>query len=289
VAATIDLHLHTTASDGRHSPDEVVRRAHERGLRVISITDHDTREGVAPGQAAAARLGLTCIPGIEITSVMNGRDVHVLAYNLPPVVPALDGLLAAQRRSRLERACEIARRLERMGTPIDIAPLVASTERGGGKALARPQIAQCLIAAGHASSVPDAFDRFLGEDSPAYVPHTGASPADVVGLVVCAGGVASLAHPGPLGRDELIPGLRDAGLSAIEAYHSAHDEPTQARYAALAKQLGLAVTGGSDYHGEGTRRSEFFGVVGLPPAAYAELQALFYDAAGVGGVGEVPR
>jgi predicted metal-dependent phosphoesterase TrpH len=122
--------------------------------------------------------------------------------------------------------------------------------------------------------VAEAFEKYLGEDSPAYVPHRGASPADVVRLVRAGGGVASLAHPGYRPRDEIIPDLVDAGLTAMEVYHSCHDEGAQAHYLALAKRHGLVPTGGSDFHGDGTRRAEFFGVTNLPPEHFEALMAL---------------
>jgi predicted metal-dependent phosphoesterase TrpH len=236
----------------------------------MSVTDHDTMASVAPATAAAAAYGMNVVPGIEITAIHDGRDVHVLAYFLSEDAPGLSDMLMAQRRSRVERAREIAHRLAALGAPIDVAPLIEGAQ-AGGKALARPQIARALIAAGHVGSVAEAFDVYLSEDRPAYVPHTGASPAEVVELVAAAGGLASLAHPGQLKKDELIPVLVAAGLEAIEAYHSSHDAAMQAHYLTVAEQYGMGVTGGSDYHGEGTRRSEFFGVTNLPAARFDEL------------------
>jgi len=265
----IDLHLHTTASDGRCTPEELVTRAEAAGLTTIAVTDHDTMAALPEASAAAARAGLRFVPGIEITSVCKGRDAHVLGYFLKPDAPGLAQLIAEQRRRRVDRAREIGAGLARMGAPIDIEGLVASAGSRTGKAIARPQIAQALIAAGHVSSVAEAFDRFLGESCPAYVPHTGATPAEVVALVVSGGGTASLAHPGHLNKDEVIPDLVDAGLAALEAYHCSHDADTTAHYLALARRLGLSVTGGSDYHGEGVRRAEFFGVVHLPPHEFS--------------------
>lgn len=267
----IDLHMHTTASDGRCTPDELVRRVSDAGIRTISVTDHDTMAGVAATARAAEPFGITVIPGIEITSVHDGKDVHMLAYFLPEEAPGLQDMLMTQRRQRVARAREIGERLARLGVPIDVQALVDTASASGGKALARPQIAQALIAAGHVATVAEAFDRYLSEDSPAYVPHTGASPADVVTLVAAGGGVSSLAHPGYRPRDEIIPGLVDAGLQAIEVFHSSHDAAAQAHYLATARRYGLLVTGGSDYHGEGTRRSEFFGVVHLPQEHYDRL------------------
>jgi len=270
----IDLHLHTTASDGRCSPEELVTRAWNTGIRTMSVTDHDTMAGVKPAADVAARLGMALIPGIEITAVHEGKDVHVLAYFLSESAPGLQQMLTSQRQQRLDRAREIARRLDRLGAPIDVNALVDTAAASGGKSLARPQIAQALIAAGHVSSVPEAFDKYLGEDSPAYVPHRGATPADVVQLVTEGGGVASLAHPGYRPKDEIIPQLVDAGLMAIEVFHSSHDGPAQAHYLSIAKRWRLVPTGGSDYHGEGTRRAEFFGVTALPSEYFDALVAL---------------
>ena len=268
----IDLHMHTTASDGRSTPEDLVQRAYAKGIRTMSVTDHDTMAGVSRAAAAAAKLDMTFVPGIEITSVHGGKDVHVLAYFLPNLSEELRDLLAQQRMNRTSRAKEIADRLAAAGAPIDVAALMEAGAALGGKSLARPQIAQALIAAGHVATVAEAFERYLSEDGPAYVPHTGAAPAHVVELILQAGGAASLAHPGYTKKDEVIPDLVAAGLTAIEAYHSSHDEATTARYLEVARKYGLAVSGGSDFHGEGTRRSEFFGIVHLPPAEFARLE-----------------
>ena len=268
----IDLHLHTTASDGRLSPEELVRRAAAVGIEVMAVTDHDTTAGVVPATAAAAALGVTVVPGIEITAVLDGRDVHVLGYYVDPADEALQDLLRAQRNERTERAREIASRLERAGVPIDIEALLAASAGRGGS-VARPQIAAALVAAGHAVDIADAFERWLSEGRVAFVPHSGRSPVEVVGVIAGCRGAASLAHPGTTKRDDIMPALVTAGLAAIEAYHSAHDAVAQAHYAALADHYGLAVTGGSDFHGDGVRRAECFGVVGLPPEQFERFQA----------------
>ena len=278
--------MHTTASDGRCTPEELVRRAYGAGIRTMSVTDHDTMAGFAPAQRAAESLELTVVPGIEITSVHRGKDVHVLAYFLSASAPGLQELLSGQRKLRVDRAMEIASRLARLGVPIDVQPFIEAASAPGGKAIARPQIAQALIVAGHVGSVAEAFDKYLGEDSPAYVPHSGASPAEVIALVTAGGGVASLAHPGYRPQDEIIPGLIEAGLEAIEVFHSSHDVEAQARYLDLATRHQLLVTGGSDYHGEGTRRAEFFGVCHLPPPYFDALVA--HGNRRRGGVANVP-
>lgn len=263
--------MHTTASDGRHTPSDLVDRAFAAGIRIMSVTDHDTLAGFAPAVAAATRKGMTVVPGIEITSIHGGKDVHVLAYFVSDETPGLTDLLANQRRLRLERAMEIADRLATLGAPIDADALVAEATAPGGKSLARPQIAQALISAGHVATVAEAFDTYLAEDGPAYVPHRGASPAQVVEIVTRGGGVASIAHPGYRQRDEIIPEIVDAGLTALEVFHSSHDEALTDHYLRLARRYDVCVTGGSDYHGEGTRRSEFFGIVHLPQEHFDTL------------------
>jgi predicted metal-dependent phosphoesterase TrpH len=260
----IDLHSHTTASDGRSTPRELVDRARAVGVTTLAVTDHDTMAAVPEAAALAAAAGLGFVPGIEITSVSRGKDAHVLGYFLSPEAPGLSELITDQRRRRVERAREIGQRLEQMGAPIDVDALLATAGERSGKAIARPQIAQALITAGHVATIAEAFDRFLGENCAAYVPHTGASPAEVVRLIAAGGGIASLAHPGHLKQDDAIPELVEAGMAALEVYHSSHDETATAHYLQIARRHSLAVTGGSDYHGEGVRRAEFFGVVNLP-------------------------
>ena len=267
----IDLHLHTTASDGRCTPEQLVKRAGAAGVTVLSVTDHDTMAGVPAAAAAAAHEGLGFVPGIELTAVHEGRDVHVLGYYVDLHAPALAALAARQRAAREARAAEIGDRLAGAGAPVDMAALVA-VQRGAGRSVARPRIAQALVEAGHVESVAEAFDRFLADGRPAYVPHRGVGPAEIVAVILESGGLASLAHPGELGRDDLIQPLVDAGLTAIEVFHSAHDDAARAHYGALARRLSLLVTGGSDYHGEGVRRAEWLGRVGLPPEDYTRLQ-----------------
>ena len=267
----IDLHLHTTASDGRCTPAQLARRASEVGLRVIAVTDHDTMAAVDETTRAAAAFAITVVPGIEITSVLDGRDVHVLGYYVDGASARVCRLLAAQRDERAGRAREIARRLDAAGAPVDIEALLAGSASRGGS-VARPQLAAALVEAGHAASVADAFDRLLGEGCCGYVPHRGPEPAEVVEVIASEGGLASLAHPGTNRRDDIVPALVERGLGAIEAYHSAHDAAQQAHYLELARRYDLAVSGGSDYHGEGVRRAEFLGVVGLPAHEFERLQ-----------------
>jgi predicted metal-dependent phosphoesterase TrpH len=267
----IDLHMHTTASDGTSTPEDLVERVRHAGITTFSVTDHDTMASVPAAGAAAARHGLALVPGIEITSVHDGHDVHMLGYFLRAESPGLTALLARIRALRLERAAEILTRLSAAGVPIDGDRLFDTAGPQSSRSVARPQIARALVAAGHVATVSEAFDRFLSDGCCAYVPHRGPAPADAISVIREAGGIASLAHPGLLNQDDLVPPLVDAGLVAIEAYHSAHDAAAVTRYRELARAHGLAVSGGSDFHGEGTRRSEHFGIVSLPADEFERL------------------
>jgi predicted metal-dependent phosphoesterase TrpH len=266
----IDLHLHTTASDGALAPADLVARAAAAGITTLSVTDHDTVGGLDEARASALTRGLTFVDGIEITAVESGRDVHVLGYLFDPAAPALTAFLVGQRDNRIRRVREMARRLAELGVAIDTAPVIA---RGldGGRSVGRPHVADALVAAGHVHTRDEAFARFLEPGRPAFIPRRGASPEYVVQIITGAGGVASLAHPGLTGVDDLIPQLVRTGLQAIEARHTDHDAPTEARYRALAVRLGTAVSGGSDFHDDTGRRRCGLGSVTLPPDDFARL------------------
>ena len=276
----IDLHLHSTASDGVLDPPALVGRVRDAGVRTLSLTDHDTMEGVPAAAAAAAELGLEFIPGVEITSVLERRDCHILGYFLAADPPGLARFLDSQRTGRLDRARTIAARLATLGAQIDIEALVRKS-RAVRAVVTRPLIARAVVAAGHAKSVKEVFDRWLGDGRPACVTRQGPSPADVVRRITGAGGVASLAHPGLLRRDDLIPRLARAGLGAIEAHHADHGRAERARYAALAERLGLAVSGGSDYHGDHHHRAKHLGAVGPNPAELTRLRQRLREAAAI--------
>ena len=268
----IDLHLHTTASDGRLTPRALVERVAAAGVTVMAVTDHDTTASVTEVRRHAAGYGIEVVSGIEITAVDSGRDVHVLGYFMNPDDEALAALLTTQRARRVERVQAMAGRLASLGLPIDITPLVADARRESGRSVGRPQIAQAMIAAGHVRDSREAFDRWLGADGAAYVPREGPAIEDVIAALHAAGGLASLAHPGKTRIDGRIPALRDAGLAAIEAFHPDHDEPQRAVYASLAASLGLLLTGGSDFHGDPSHGREP-GTMPLPVAEWTRLRA----------------
>jgi hypothetical protein len=274
----IDLHLHTTASDGTLSPTALVSLAAGTGLRIISVTDHDTVAGLAEARDVAARLGLRLVNGIEITAVEDARDVHVLGYFFDPDDRDLTRFLERQRAERVERVREIGARLASLGVPVDVDAIVAAAARDAGRSVGRPLVADALVAAGHALDRRDAFDRWLAAGGPAFVPRRGPPLSRVVETISAAGGLASLAHPGLLHLDDRIPDFASAGLSAIEARHRDHDAATEARYRGMARALGLAVSGGSDFHGIVDRvdaggAATAFRTVALPDEDFAALEA----------------
>ncbi len=266
----IDLHLHTSASDGALSPSELVRRAVGAGITTISVTDHDTVAGLEPAFTAAASRGVAFVTGIEITAVERGCDVHVLGYFFDAADATLRGFLERQQQERRRRVAEIAARLGALGMAVDAAPILA--EGLDGRSIGRPALADALVSSGRAATRREAFDLWLGEGKPAFVPRRGAGAAEVIQVIHAAGGLASIAHPGLLQMDDLIETLAIAGLDAIEARHSDHDARAEAHYRALASRLGLAVSGGSDFHGEDGRRREL-GQVVLPKEDFVRLAA----------------
>jgi predicted metal-dependent phosphoesterase TrpH len=268
----IDLHLHTTASDGRCAPRELVERAFAAGVKVMAATDHDTTAATADVRTHARERGIETISGIEITAVEEGRDIHVLGYFVDPGEPALAAFLVRQRAIRVARIEAIAARLAALGMPVDIGPLLEGAGDPEARSLGRPQIARAMIEAGHVADTREAFDRWLGTGAPAFVPRAGASAGDVIAIVHGAAGLASLAHPGRTRIDDRIPALRDAGLDALEVYHTDHDDSLRERYARLAESLGLLVTGGSDYHGD-PARGFLPGAASLPFGDWRRLEA----------------
>jgi predicted metal-dependent phosphoesterase TrpH len=266
----IDLHLHTNVSDGQDTPEELAARCREVGITVFAVTDHDTTAGWAASAEAAAAMGLTFLRGVEITAVLDERDVHVLGYFPGAAVPMLDDFLEEQRQHRVTRVYRIAERLQALGCPIDVEAVLRSGSRSGGKSVGRPRIADALIERGYVASRDEAFRKYLATGCSAFVPRTGASPAEVVELIGGCGGVAALAHPGLLNRDDHIPTLILAGMPAIEVFHSDHDEETRCRYERLARRSGLLMTGGSDYHGPTAKHGEL-GSVALPVEHYEAL------------------
>jgi predicted metal-dependent phosphoesterase TrpH len=267
----IDLHTHTTASDGRCSPGELAARAAAAGVTVLGLTDHDTLAACAATADACAARGLAFVPGIEITAVDAGVDVHTLGYFIDVESPALAAFLAQQRQRRIDRVHRIVDRLGALGMPLDADTILAPAAADSTKAIGRPYIARALVAAGHVPSVRDAFERWLVPGRPAFVPRVAAAPAEVIARIHEAGGLASMAHPGLTKRDADIPLYVDAGLDAIEVFHAEHDQAARDRYFAMARRLGVAMTGGSDFHGDDAHGGEP-GAAWLPPEQFEEFK-----------------
>ena len=267
----VDLHLHTTASDGRSTPGELVSHAAAAGVTVMAVTDHDTVAACAEVAQLAQASGIEAVTGIEITAVESGRDVHMLGYFIDIEDAGLAEFLVGQRAIRLVRAECIARRLNELGLPVDLVPFTTAAATGG-RTIGRPQVADAMIAAGHVANRREAFDRWLGAGKPAFLPREGASPERVIEIVHAVRGVISLAHPGRTGLDDRRIGeLVAAGLDAIEVYHPDHDAGLVARYEFLADELGLVRTGGSDFHGD-PAYGPTVGRVSLPPEQWARLR-----------------
>ncbi|MCU1382568.1 MAG: hypothetical protein JWL71_1265 [Acidobacteria bacterium] len=268
----IDLHTHTTASDGRCSAAELVTRAAAAGVTVLSVTDHDTCDACEAAATACAAAGVTFVTGIEITAVREDVDVHVLGYFFDPQAPALRVFLAEQRQRRIDRVGRMIVQLEALGMPLDADAILRPALEQPGRSIGRPAIARALVAAGHVKTSNDAFASWLSRGRPAFVPREGAAPDTVIAQIHGAGGIASLAHPGLLRRDEWIALFAAAGLDAIEAYHTNHDEGATGRYRSIAHRLGLSVSGGSDYHADASHGSAHPGSVCLPPDAFDQLR-----------------
>ena len=241
-----DLHIHTTASDGTLTPEQVVREAARIGLGAVGIADHDTVGGIETGLAAARETGIIFVPAVEINTDYGKDEVHVLGYFVDHQSPSLNAHLQRQRNARLERGKRMVERLNELGVNISFERV---QEIAGGGAIGRPHIARAIVEAGYASLLNEAFGKFLIRGAPAYVARHKLTPFQAIEMVLEAGGVAVLAHPGIHKHDELIAKLIEAGMRGIEAYHTEHSSVQAAHYVEVARRYNLIVTGGSDSHG----------------------------------------
>jgi hypothetical protein len=242
----LDLHLHTTASDGSWPPEAVVRQARAGGLDVIAITDHDTTAGLDAAATAARASGMRLVPGCELSSTHEGRDVHVLGYGVDPDADALRRYEARAGDRRRARMAEMVERLGSLGVVVSLERVLELASEEG--VVGRPHLARALVEAGHARELPEAFDRLIGDGQPAFVPTALHTPADVIEVIGAAGGVAVWAHPPADLLDPLLPSLVGAGLRGIEAYRPGHSPRRTRRILDRAAQAGLVVSGGSDWH-----------------------------------------
>ena len=269
----IDLHTHTTASDGRCTPAELVARASAAGVTVLSVTDHDTVEACDAVGNACALAGITFVPGIEITAVRDEVDVHVLGYFVDVRSSSLGVFLAEQRQRRLDRVGRILVQLETLGIKLDSDAILRPAIDQPGTSIGRPAVARAMVAAGYVKTSNDAFATWLSRGRPGFVAREGAAPDNVIEHIHAAGGIASMAHPGLPRRDMWIAGFASSGLDAIEAYHTNHDEQLTGHYRSVAHRLGLCISGGSDYHADESHGSAHPGSVSLPAEAFDQLRA----------------
>lgn len=262
----VDLHTHTTASDGTLMPPELVRLAVTQGVRVLAITDHDSTDGLAAAEDEASRHpGMTIVPGLEINCDVEGGEVHVLGYLVDHGAEWFQHFLREQRAERVARVHRIAERLGQLGMPIDPAEVFAIVKEGSP---GRPHVAQVMVDRGYVRSVREAFDRYLRANGPAHVPRKRLAPADAVAVIRRAHGVPVLAHPGLANRDTMIPELVAAGLMGIEAHYAEHSAGQTQRYLELCQTFDLVATGGSDYHGPQSGRTNRPGAPLVPWSAW---------------------
>ena len=243
--AFVDLHAHSTASDGSRAPADVVREAKRIGLAAIAITDHDTVAGITEATAMAEELGVRVVPGVELSAVEGDVETHILGLHLSDT-RELEAKLVALREMRRTRAERMVLRLNELGVRIEFASVL---EQAAGGAIGRPHVARAMIAEGWAVDFRDAFDRYLGNGRPAYVTKERLVVAEATSLIHRAGGLAVLAHPSHSGTKERIAAFVEQGMDGIEVRHPSHSAEDTARLAALVEHFSLVPSGGSDWHG----------------------------------------
>jgi predicted metal-dependent phosphoesterase TrpH len=269
VASLVDLHLHSTASDGVHTPAELVRICLQAGLRHISLADHDTTDGVQAALDAAQGTAIAVIPGVELSTQHEGAfEVHILGYHIDHRYPLLQERLVHLRRSRIERARAILELLSAQGYPLSWERVAELADEGS---LGRPHIAQAMVEAKYVDSIESAFRDYLRRGGTAYVPRAKLLPAEAIALILEAGGVPVLAHPTHV--VEHIPALVRSGLLGLEAYYNDYPDPEVAFLVRLAEKHGLVVTGGTDYHGGGITTAEAPGARNVPLEVVDALRA----------------
>jgi 3',5'-nucleoside bisphosphate phosphatase len=267
----IDLHSHTTASDGQHSPTELLALAARAGVKVLSVTDHDTVEGLAEAAEAARAHDVELVPGIELSAFVNKREVHILGHFVRPEHPELSRYAARLRVEREERMVRMVERLRGLGFPVRMDEVNALA---GGAQLGRPHLARVMVERGWCLDVKQAFDRFLGAGKPAWVERFKLDGKDAIRLLHDAGGTATLAHPGSskLERYDILL-LARGGLDGLEVLHTDHNPSVRQRYLKYASEFELVPTGGSDFHGEQVTPGRRPGDSTTPPENLARLRA----------------
>jgi predicted metal-dependent phosphoesterase TrpH len=244
-ARHIDLHLHSTASDGTSAPEGVVASAVQAGLRALALTDHDTVEGIAAAQVAASAAGVELVPGVELSAYEGEQEVHILGLHLADLAE-MRRSLEVFRLARRQRAVDIVKKLNDLGVRITFEDVMAVA---GDAAIGRPHVARAMVENGWAMDLRDAFDRYLGAGRPAYLDKRRIGIAEAIELVHRCGGIAVLAHPGQDGNLARISAMAAMGIDGVEVIHPSHSAEDRARLLALTSHLGLVPSGGSDSHG----------------------------------------
>jgi predicted metal-dependent phosphoesterase TrpH len=267
-AGGVDLHAHTTASDGTLTPAELVAEADRHGVRVLAITDHDSTDGVEAARKEAIALGMRLVPGVEINCGHQGAEIHVLGYFVDRSAGWFQSFLAERRAERVDRIHRILDRLAGLGMAVDAAEVFALA---GDGAPGRPHIARALVSRGYVRSTREAFDRFLAVGRPANVPFERLPPAEAVARIRAAHGIPVLAHPGRGVPEELLTQLAGSGLLGIECYHPQHTRSQTERYLRMCEAHGWLATGGSDFHGSAAEGKGPPGTPAVPLAVYRAL------------------
>jgi predicted metal-dependent phosphoesterase TrpH len=268
-----DLHVHTSVSDGKYTPEEIVKKAASRGLKYLAICDHDTVDGVAAAIEAAKKYpGLTIIPGVEMSTLAVGSEVHMLGYFIDYHNPAFRKLLAELSDSRIGRAQAMVAKLNEMGINVEWSRV---QELAGDGTIGRPHIANAMLEKGYVSTFKEAFDKYIAQGGPAYVERSKITPAEAVGIIRKAGGLPVLAHPFTVNEPEaLIKELKEAGLAGIEVYYNNYSPDERKTLAKLAAKYELIAAGGSDYHGIDEAVETLIGESETPIEAVEALIAL---------------
>lgn len=248
----IDLHTHTTASDGSLTPTQLVEAAVTVGLRAVAVTDHDTSDGVPEALEAGTRLGIRVVPGIEISAQLAGGTLHVLGYEIDQHETRFAAGIAHLKQARADRNPKIIQKLQEMGIPISLEQV---EEKSGGDLIGRPHIAETLVDLGAVRTAQEAFDRYLGSDAKAYVHKYRLEPGAAFELISGAGGIPVMAHPYQTRREgedlrRLVANLKELGLAGIEIYYTNHTPAQTAYYQELSQEFDLVPTGGTDFHGK---------------------------------------
>lgn len=270
---TLDLHAYTTASDGDHTPTELVRHAADVGLTALGVTDHDTTAGLHEALEAGKRYGVEVVPGIELSAKIEKGQCHLLGYGIDPDHAGLNARLQDVIDKRNSRNARIVEKLQALGIPITLEEVEAEA---GGEVVARPHFARLLMEKGVVGSMQEAFDAYLAKGAKAYVDRERLTQEEAIRLIHEAGGVAILAHPNNLKEDTakteaIIRALQSLGLDGIEARYNRHTPEDTAHYLALADRLGLLTTGGSDFHGPTVKPTVYLGHVEGDQAAPLSL------------------